>query len=55
MKKIASMKYHVHIMLFSKTHHLVEGFPAIILAGGIAFVITNMTVSGDEDADCIRT
>lgn len=42
-------------MLFGQAHHLVEGLPAVVLAGGVAFVVSDMAISGYKDSDGVRT
>lgn len=55
MEKIATMKYHVDVVLFRKAHGLVERFPAVIFPYWIAFTISNMTICSHKDSDGIGT
>ena len=53
MEKVASMKYHIYIMLFREAHDLVEAFPAVITTVRITLIVANMTVSRNQNSNSI--
>ena len=44
MEKIASKQYHIGIALVGQAHDFMEGFPAIVAANMITFVVSDMIV-----------
>jgi hypothetical protein len=54
-KEISGVQYHVDIVLFCQAHYFVERLPAIVFAVRITFVVSDMTVCRNENADGIRT
>lgn len=50
MEEIPSKQDHVHILLFRQAHDFMEALPAVVAAYGVSFGVTNMAISGYEDA-----
>jgi hypothetical protein len=54
-KQIARMQNHVDIVLLSKTHHFMEGLPAVVAPMKITFIVADMTISGYKNSDRIQS
>lgn len=50
-EQVARQQHHVDVAVLRKTHHLVERLPAVIAADRVAFVVADMGVRGEEDAE----
>lgn len=53
MEQVPGKKDHVYIPRFGKTHYFVEGFPRVVAADVVSFIIADMTVCCDEDSDSV--
>ena len=53
-KEIACEKHHVDITLSSEAHHLMETLPTVIAPDRVSFVVPDMVVGCNQDADCFR-
>lgn len=54
MEQVARKQHHVDITVFGDGHDFVERLPGVIATNGIALVVADVGVCGDQNADRVR-
>lgn len=50
-EQVAREQHHVNVAVFGETHHLMECLPAVVAADWVPFVVADVRVRGEEDAE----
>lgn len=50
-EQVTRQQHHVDVAVFGETHHLMERLPAIVATDRVAFIVADMGIRGEEDAE----